>query len=88
MRWSEVWKETGLHIEPRGIGGVFGDRPFRVIYANGDRVASVMRLFDCTDSTLTDVADRHTSPPFGPPVTVSQTPSGQGCLLCAAGRQA
>lgn len=43
----EVWEETGLHVAPERLSGVFGGPEFRVTYANGDHVAYVMTLFEC-----------------------------------------
>jgi 8-oxo-dGTP pyrophosphatase MutT (NUDIX family) len=43
----ELWEETGLHVEPVGIAGVFGGPEFRVRYRNGDETAYVMVAFEC-----------------------------------------
>jgi 8-oxo-dGTP pyrophosphatase MutT (NUDIX family) len=43
----EVWEETGLHVEPVGLAGVFGGPEFRVRYTNGDETAYVMAVFEC-----------------------------------------
>jgi 8-oxo-dGTP pyrophosphatase MutT (NUDIX family) len=43
----ELWEETGLHVEPVGLYGVFGGPEFRVSYANGDEVSYVMAVFRC-----------------------------------------
>jgi 8-oxo-dGTP pyrophosphatase MutT (NUDIX family) len=43
----EVYEETGLHVEPVGLRGVFGGPEFRVRYENGDESAYVMAVFEC-----------------------------------------
>jgi 8-oxo-dGTP pyrophosphatase MutT (NUDIX family) len=43
----EVWEETGVHVVPTGLLGVFGGPEFRVRYANGDETAYVMATFEC-----------------------------------------
>jgi 8-oxo-dGTP pyrophosphatase MutT (NUDIX family) len=43
----EVWEETGLHVEPVALLGVFGGPSFRVRYANGDETGYVMAVFEC-----------------------------------------
>ncbi len=43
----ELWEETGLHVEPVALCGVFGGPEFRVLYENGDQVAYVMAIFEC-----------------------------------------
>ena len=43
----EVWEETGLHVEPRAVLGVYGGRDLRVHYGNGDRVSYVLTAFLC-----------------------------------------
>jgi 8-oxo-dGTP pyrophosphatase MutT (NUDIX family) len=42
----EAWEETGLHVELRGIVGVYGGPDFRVRYGNGDEVAFVATVFE------------------------------------------
>jgi 8-oxo-dGTP pyrophosphatase MutT (NUDIX family) len=44
----EVMEETGYVVEVHGVLGVFGGRPFRYTYPNGDRVEYVAILFQCT----------------------------------------
>jgi len=44
----ELWEETGLVSVPRRILGVFGGTDFVVRYSNGDEVAYVMTVFECT----------------------------------------
>lgn len=43
----EVWEETGLHVDPTAIIGVFGGPQCEVTYPNGDRVAYVTTVFRC-----------------------------------------
>jgi len=43
----EVWEETGLHVAPTSLCGVFGGPEFRVRYANGDETDYVMAVFEC-----------------------------------------
>ncbi len=43
----EVWEETGLHVLPRTLLGVFGGADFRTQYPNGDRVEYTVLLFEC-----------------------------------------
>ena len=41
----DAWEETGLHVMPRSIVGVFGGLPCSGTYANGDRVSFVSTVF-------------------------------------------
>ena len=41
----ETWEETGLHVEPVRITGVYGGH--RVQYGNGDEVEYFMTVFEC-----------------------------------------
>lgn len=43
----EVWEETGLHVEPVRLLGVFGGPECVVHYANGDRTSYVVTAFEC-----------------------------------------
>jgi 8-oxo-dGTP pyrophosphatase MutT (NUDIX family) len=43
----ELWEETGLHVEPVTLLGVFGGASFRVLYSNGDETGYVMVVFEC-----------------------------------------
>jgi 8-oxo-dGTP pyrophosphatase MutT (NUDIX family) len=43
----EVLEETGLHIEPREILGVFGGAGYRCVYPNGDAVEFTVVVFRC-----------------------------------------
>ena len=43
----EVREETGLHVEPISVAGVFGGAPFRVQYGNGDMVDYTTIVFEC-----------------------------------------
>jgi 8-oxo-dGTP pyrophosphatase MutT (NUDIX family) len=42
----EMWEETGLHVVPMRVLGVFGGREFRVSYPNGDEAAYTVILFE------------------------------------------
>jgi 8-oxo-dGTP pyrophosphatase MutT (NUDIX family) len=46
----EVWEETGLHVEPIRLCGVFGGPECRVRYANGDEVSFVISVFECRET--------------------------------------
>ncbi len=43
----EVFEETNLRVLPEKIGGVFGGKDFRYVYANGDRVEYFIVVFEC-----------------------------------------
>ncbi|CAM4039035.1 NUDIX hydrolase [Mesobacillus thioparans] len=43
----EVWEETGLHVVPGKLLGVFGGKEFRYQYPNGHKVEYVVFVFDC-----------------------------------------
>lgn len=43
----EVWEETGLHVRPERVLGVFGGPAFVVRYPNGDETQYVIIIFDC-----------------------------------------
>jgi 8-oxo-dGTP pyrophosphatase MutT (NUDIX family) len=43
----ELWEETGLHVAPASLLGVFGGPEFRVRYPNGDASAYVMAVYEC-----------------------------------------
>lgn len=43
----EVREETGLHVRPTRIAGVFGGSSFRHRYENGDVVEYTVIVFDC-----------------------------------------
>jgi len=53
----ELWEETGLHVEPVALLGVFGGPAFRVRYANGDETGYVMAVFECRILAGTPAAD-------------------------------
>lgn len=42
----EAWEETGLHVEPTRILGVYGGPEFIVRYRNGDRTSYLMVVFE------------------------------------------
>jgi ADP-ribose pyrophosphatase YjhB (NUDIX family) len=41
----ETWEETGLHVVPLRILGVFGGPPCSATYSNGDKVSFVSTVF-------------------------------------------
>lgn len=43
----EAWEETGLHVEPLCLAGVYGGDETVVRYPNGDETQYVMLVFDC-----------------------------------------
>ena len=43
----EVREETGLHVEPAAVIGVYSGPAFSITYPNGDRVQPVTILFEC-----------------------------------------
>jgi 8-oxo-dGTP pyrophosphatase MutT (NUDIX family) len=43
----EVYEETGLHVEPMVLCGVFGGPLFRTRYENGDEAAFTMAVYEC-----------------------------------------
>ena len=43
----EAYEETGLHIEPAKVIGVFGGQAYRHIYPNGDLVEPTIIMFQC-----------------------------------------
>lgn len=43
----EVWEETGLHVVPKKLLGVFGGKDFRYQYPNGHKVEYNVFLFEC-----------------------------------------
>jgi 8-oxo-dGTP pyrophosphatase MutT (NUDIX family) len=43
----EVWEETGLHVLPERISGVYGGRSGLTEYPNGDKVAIIAITFVC-----------------------------------------
>lgn len=44
----EVWEETGLHVTPERLLGVFGGKDFRFTYPDGNRVEYNIFVFGCT----------------------------------------
>ncbi len=42
----EAWEETGLHVVPTRLAGVYGGPDFHVTYRNGDEVSYLMVLFE------------------------------------------
>jgi 8-oxo-dGTP pyrophosphatase MutT (NUDIX family) len=43
----EVLEETGLHVEVRGVAGIFGGAAFRHRYQDGQHVEGFVAVFDC-----------------------------------------
>ncbi|HEK9098931.1 NUDIX domain-containing protein [Bacillus pfraonensis] len=43
----EVWEETGLRVQIKGIKGVYGGEEFRHTYSNGDQVEYIVVVFEC-----------------------------------------
>jgi ADP-ribose pyrophosphatase YjhB (NUDIX family) len=43
----EVWEETGLHVQPERVLGVYGGPELVVRYENGDETQYVMIVFEC-----------------------------------------
>lgn len=43
----EVWEETGLHVVPEKLLGIFGGREFRYQYPNGHKVEYNVFVFSC-----------------------------------------
>jgi mutator protein MutT len=43
----EVWEETGLHVVPKRLLGVYGGKEFRYEYPNGHKVEYVVFVFEC-----------------------------------------
>lgn len=43
----EMWEETGLHVRPVALRGVFSGPDFLVRYGNGDEAVYVMSVFEC-----------------------------------------
>ncbi|WP_246017792.1 NUDIX domain-containing protein [Mesobacillus subterraneus] len=43
----EVCEETGLHVVPEKLLGVFGGKDYRYEYPNGHKVEYVVFVFDC-----------------------------------------
>ncbi|WP_238996652.1 NUDIX domain-containing protein [Paenibacillus pinistramenti] len=44
----EVFEETGLHVNPESIIGVYGGKDQRHIYPNGHQVEYLTIVFKCT----------------------------------------
>ncbi len=42
----ETWEETGLHVEPTRVLGVYGGPEFVVTYSNGDAVSFLTTVFE------------------------------------------
>src|SRR4051812_18101223 len=43
----EVREETGLHVEVRGLAGLFGGSDFRIRYPDGQHIEGFVAVFDC-----------------------------------------
>lgn len=44
---NEVFEETGLHVEPTRLVGVYSDERFRMTYPHGDKVKIVSTMLAC-----------------------------------------
>jgi ADP-ribose pyrophosphatase YjhB (NUDIX family) len=44
---SEVFEETGLHVEPTRLIGIYSDERYRITYPHGDKVKIVSTLLAC-----------------------------------------
>jgi ADP-ribose pyrophosphatase YjhB (NUDIX family) len=44
---NEVFEETGLHVEPTKVIGIYSDERFRLTYPHGDKVKIVSTLLAC-----------------------------------------
>jgi 8-oxo-dGTP pyrophosphatase MutT (NUDIX family) len=44
---QEVWEETGLHVQPTRVIGVYSDPVDRITYPNGDQVKIARTFFAC-----------------------------------------
>jgi mutator protein MutT len=44
----EVYEETGLHVSPQKLLGVFGGKDFRFTYPDGNQVEYLILIFECT----------------------------------------
>jgi 8-oxo-dGTP pyrophosphatase MutT (NUDIX family) len=55
----ELWEETGLHVRPLRILGIFGGPECTIVYGNGDRSNYVITMFECevVGGTLTAESD-------------------------------
>lgn len=42
----ETWEETGLHVEPTRVLGVYGGPTLHVAYSNGDQVSYLTTVFE------------------------------------------
>jgi 8-oxo-dGTP pyrophosphatase MutT (NUDIX family) len=43
----ETFEETGLHVHPKSLVGVYGGPEFKVTYRNGDQVSYIMTVYLC-----------------------------------------
>jgi 8-oxo-dGTP pyrophosphatase MutT (NUDIX family) len=78
----EVREETGLHVRPTRLAGVFGGTSFRHRYENGDTVEYTVIVFDCDviggdlqplDGEALEL--RYFAPDEGPPLPLPYPPS-------------
>lgn len=44
----ELWEETGLHVRPTRLVGVYGGDRCQTLYPNGDQICYVLTMFECT----------------------------------------
>ena len=43
----ELWEETGLHIKPTRLIGVYAGDRCKTVYPNGDQICYVLTMFEC-----------------------------------------
>ena len=72
----EVWEETGLHIRPTRILGVFGGPQCAVTYPNGHETTYVTTVFECQveGGTLVEDTDETAASAFVDPKDVAGYP--------------
>ena len=73
----EVYEETGLHVVPEKVAGVFGGEGFRHTYPNGNRLENVSIVFLCrvTGGTLGGLDEETLELRYGLPEELPE-PSG------------
>ncbi|EFM11366.1 NUDIX hydrolase [Paenibacillus curdlanolyticus YK9] len=77
----EVWEETGLHVTPTKLLGVFGGKDYRHTYPDGNQVEYVIFMFECrVDSGTLEAIDgesadlRYFDPSAPPPLALPYPP--------------
>ena len=43
----ELWEETGLHVRPTRLVGVYGGDRCQTVYPNGDQICFILTMFEC-----------------------------------------